>query len=79
MTACYECDYNKIPFEEMIKIIWGSPYPYSSFAMKKYLENGHIFLTTSGRVYGISRVDIVSFNKFIKTSTLMKDIKVGEL
>lgn len=75
----YECDYNKIPFEEMIRLIWGKDYPYSNFARDKYLSHGHIFLTNSGKVYGISDTEIVSWNKIIKTSTLMKDIKVGKL
>jgi hypothetical protein len=79
MGACYECDYNNVPFEEMIKIIWGEYYGYSNFAREKYIEHGHIFLTSSGKVYGIGKGELRSFDKVIKTSTLMKDIEVGKL
>ena len=79
MSLCYECDFNKIPFEDMIKLIWGDSYPYSNYARDKYLSHEYIFLTNSGNVYGISRRELGSFDKIIKTSTLMKDIKVGKL
>ena len=63
----------------MIKLIWENSYGYSNFARDKYLSHGHIFLTNSGKVYGISDTEIGSWDKIIKTSTLMKDIKVGKL
>lgn len=79
MAACYLCDYNKIPFEEMIKLILGNTNGYSNFARDKYLSHGYIFLTNSGKVYGIYSTEIGSWDTIIKTSTLMKDIKVGKL
>lgn len=79
MAACYLCDYNKIPFEEMIKLIWGDSYSYSNFARNKYLSHEYIFLTNSGKVYGLTFNEVGSWDTIIKTSTLMKDIKVGKL
>ena len=75
----YKCDYNKLPFEEMIKLIWGKSYGCSNFARDKYLSHGHIFLTNFGKVFGISDSEIGLWDKIIKTSTLIKDIEVGEL
>lgn len=79
MAACYLCDYNKIPFEEMIKLIWGDSYGYSNLAKDKYLTHEYIFLTNLGKVYGISSREVGSWYTVIKTSTLMKDIEVGKL
>lgn len=79
MTVCYKCDYNKIPFEEMIKLICGDSYGYSNFARDKYLSHGYIFLTNSGKVYGVNATEIGSCDTIIRTSTLMKEIKVGKL
>ena len=79
MGVCYKCDYNKLPFEEMIKLIWGDSYGYSNFARDKYLSHDYIFLTNSGKVYGLNATEIGSWDTIIKTSTLMKDIKVGKL
>lgn len=79
MSVCYECDYNKIPFEEMIKLIWGDTEGYSDFARTKYLSHEYIYLTNSGKVYGMPSYLDCPFDTIIKTSTLMKDIKVGKL
>lgn len=79
MSTCYECDYNKMPFEKMIKLIWGDSHSYSNFAKERYLSHDYIFLTNFGKVYGMNPTELCSRDTIIKTSTLMKDIEVGKL
>lgn len=76
MSVYYECDYNKLPFKDVIKLVFGEELKYSSYAHECYKEHKYIFKTSINSIYGDKRQDA---SKIIKLSSLIKESNIGRL
>lgn len=79
MTTVYECDYNGMPFEKAIEILFGDSLGYSDYALKRYLEHGYIYLDSCGKVYGVGRTSEVHHADIVRTSTILIDYNIGSM
>lgn len=71
-----ECDYNKLPFKQVIKFIFGEELSYSSYAHECYKEHKYIYKESIGVVYGDKSP---ASRKIIKLSSLIKESNIGRL
>ena len=72
----YECDYNKLPFKEVIKLVFGEELRYSAYAYECYKQHKYIYKASINTVYGDKSQTV---NKIIKLSSLIKSIDLGRL
>ena len=72
----YECDYNKLPLEDVIKIVFGKAHPHSSFATTCYKKHKYIYQSSNGAIYGAERIE---GGVIIKLSSVLKDVELGRL
>lgn len=73
----YECDYiSPLPFEEVIKTVFGKPHSYTGFAVECYRKHKYIYKSYCGAIYGAERIE---GGVIIKLSSVLKDVDLGRL
>lgn len=72
----YECDYSKLPFKDVIKLVFGEELGYSQYAYECYKQHKYIYKASNSIVYGDKSQTV---SKIIKLSSLIKNIDLGRL
>lgn len=75
MTVYYKCDYNKIPFKKMIKILYGKDIPYSPYAYEQYKRGRCVYLSEYDKIYG----ECTILPGVVPISKAMPSISLGSL